>query len=325
MNWQPTISLSMAQKRSKIIDSIRNFFKQRNVLEVETPALSQGTITDVNIEVFSCKYNYLASNHEQNYTDLYLQTSPEFAMKRLLAAGFGDIFQISKAYRDEGFGRYHNPEFTLLEWYRIGYDHFQLMDEVAELLVRILACQIPEKISYQQLFIDSVGIDPLVADKDRLITLLADKGKLSDWMLKEDDIDLFLQIILSELIEPFIGQSRPCFIYNFPKSQASLAQLCPDDNRVAERFECYFKGVELVNGFHELIDATQQKQRFEEDNLKRKQKLLETKPIDVNFIAAIQAGIPKCAGVALGVDRLIMLACNADHIKEVLTFPIDNA
>lgn len=322
MNWQPTISIAVAKKRANIIDQIRHFFKERDVLEVDTPALSQSTITDVYIEAFKCRYNYLSSD---TAVPLYLQTSPEFAMKRLLAAGFGDIFQIGKAFRHEAFGRYHNPEFTLLEWYRLGYDHFQLMDEVAELLISILNCPQPEKITYQNIFIKHVNIDPLATSQQALLDLLDKENKLSDWIIQENDLDLCLQLVFSELIEINIGKSKPCFVYDFPKTQASLAKISPIDPRVAERFECYFKGIELANGFNELTNADIQRSRFDNDNLIRVNKGLEEKTIDENFIAALQSGLPDCAGVALGIDRLIMLACDVEQISEVITFPIQNA
>ncbi len=325
MDWQPTLSVEIARKRAQIIAQIRAFFHDKKVLEVETPALSQGTITDVHIEALDCHYNYLQESAVNKANQLYLQTSPEFAMKRLLASGYGDIFQICKAYRHEPFGRYHNPEFTLLEWYRLGFDHFQLMDEVAELLSLVLKCEEPEKLSYQQVFLHYVNIDPLTATTVELLHLLESRGKLSDWIVQEDDTDLLLQLIFSELIEPQIGKKVPCFIYHFPRTQAALAKISPIDNRVAERFECYYKGIELVNGFHELTDAKQQQQRFEQDNQIRKLKGLAEKPIDKKFIAALQTGLPACSGVALGIDRLIMLACNCAHISDVISFPINRS
>lgn len=325
MSWQSTLSWENAQQRAKILQQIRQFFVERDVLEVETPSLSQGTVTDVHLEGLTCRYNFLADSPINKSIPLYLQTSPEFHMKRLLASGYGCIFQIAKAFRHEEFGKYHNPEFTLLEWYRVNFDHFDLMNEVGELLKTILHCAEPIQKTYQDLFIEYTDLDPLTASRDDLLALISSKNKLSDWLVKEDDNDILLQFIFCEIIEPLIGQSEPCFVYNFPKSQASLAKLCPADNRVAQRFECYYQGVELVNGFNELTNHEVQVQRFQEDNAQRKDLNLQEKGIDQNFISALSHGLPQCSGVALGIDRLIMLALNADHIEQVITFPIANA
>lgn len=325
MSWQPTLTWEYAQERALILQRIRQFFAERNVIEVETPALSLGTVTDVHLEAFSCRYNFLSHCSENQFVNLYLQTSPEFHMKRLLASGYGCIFQIAKAFRHEEAGRFHNPEFTMLEWYRLGFDHFDLMKEVAELLTIILGCKETTQVTYQQLFINLVGIDPLTANRNELIFIIEKNGKLSDWLTMEQDNDILLQFIFSEIIEPKIGNITPCFVYNFPRSQASLAKISSEDNRVAERFECYFKGVELVNGFNELTNYESQYKRFQEDNKQREEKKLPEKPIDKHFIAALSQGLPQCSGVALGVDRLVMLALKAEHIEKVVSFPIENS
>ena len=325
MSWQPTLSWENAQKRARILKRIRQFFSDRDVLEVETPALSLGTVTDVHLDALSSRYNFLANSNDKESVDLYLQTSPEFHMKRLLASGYGCIFQIAKAFRHEEAGRYHNPEFTMLEWYRLGYDHFELMNEVGLLLQEVLHCSEPEQITYQQVFIEYVGIDPLVAKQECLLSIIKEHNKISDWLIAETDNDILLQFIFSEIIEPKIGNAKPCFVYNFPQSQASLAKICPVDTRVAQRFECYFKGVELVNGFNELTDADSQAQRFHEDNQQRVKLGMIAKPIDNNFIAALEHGLPQCSGVALGIDRLIMLALHATHIEQVISFSIDQS
>lgn len=322
MSWQPTLTWEYAQKRAQVLQQIRHFFNERDVVEVETPALSQGTVTDVHLDAITCRYNFLNDSSTEQATNLYLQTSPEFHMKRLIASGYGCIFQIAKAFRHEEAGRFHNPEFTLLEWYRLGFDHFKLMKEVAELLKRVLGCAEPTQITYQQLFIEWVSLDPLNATRDQLLTLIKKHDKLSEWLTLEQDNDILLQFIFSELIEPHIGNESPCFVYNFPRSQASLAKISPEDTRVAQRFECYFQGVELVNGFNELTDVDLQLERFQEDNRQREGFSLQIKPIEKNFIAALAQGLPQCSGVALGIDRLIMLALNAEHIEQVISFPI---
>jgi lysyl-tRNA synthetase class 2 len=213
----------------------------------------------------------------------------------------------------------------MLEWYRLGFDHFQLMEEVAVLLKITLKCQQPTQITYQDLFKRSVALDPLTASTEEVLNVIKQHNKISDWLLKENDIDILLQFVFSEIIEPTIGLTEPCFVYNFPRSQASLAKISACDHRVAERFECYFQGIELVNGFHELTDAQQQLERFQEDNFKRLQMGLPKRLIDKNFIQALQQGLPACSGVALGIDRLVMLALKITHIEQVQTFPIECA
>jgi lysyl-tRNA synthetase class 2 len=323
MSWQPTLTWEYAQKRAQILQTIRHFFNERNVVEVETPALSQGTVTDVHLEAITCRYNFLSNSSDEQATTLYLQTSPEFHMKRLLASGYGCIFQIAKAFRHEGAGRYHNPEFTLLEWYRLGFDHFSLMSEVSDLLKIVLACSEPTQITYQNLFIKQVNLDPLTATRTQLLTLIEHHNKLSEWLINEKDNDILLQFVFSEIIEPHIGNESPCFVYNFPCSQASLAKICIEEPRVAQRFECYFQGIELVNGFNELTDKDAQLQRFQVDNLTRKALSIREKPVDQKFLAALDHGLPQCSGVALGVDRLIMLALKIKHIEQTMSFPVD--
>ncbi|MGB1263818.1 MAG: elongation factor P--(R)-beta-lysine ligase [Cognaticolwellia sp.] len=325
MSWQPSMNWQYAKQRAKVLTMIRGFFLERDVVEVETPLLSNATVTDVHLDPFITQFNYSADSHIEQSIPLYAQTSPEFAMKRLLASGYGCCFQICKAFRHEQHGRYHNPEFTMLEWYRLGFDHFNLMDEVAALLQVILDCENVDRISYQEVFIREVAIDPLASSKAELLAFISERGLYSDWLANEDSVDTLLQFIMSEVIEPNIGQQTPCFIFNFPASQASLAKISHTDPRVAERFECYFKGVELANGFNELTDANTQLERFQQDNCLRIKQGKEARTIDNNFIAALAHGLPDCAGVALGVDRLIMLALEASHIDQVLSFPIENA
>lgn len=325
MSWQPSMSWQHAKQRANVLATIRKFFNERDVIEVETPLLSNGTITDVHLDPFITQFNYSTDSNIKEAKALYAQTSPEFAMKRLLASGYGCCYQICKAFRHEQHGRYHNPEFTMLEWYRVGFDHFQLIEEVAALLRDVLACKDTESISYQNLFLREVNIDPLKATNEELTTLISEHGMLSDWLINESSKDTLLQFVMSEIIEPRIGNDIPCFVYNFPASQASLAKISADDSRVAERFECYFKGIELANGFNELTDADQQLRRFRADNEIRSDMNKEQRPIDDNFIAALKHGLPKCSGVALGVDRLLMLALGAKSIDKVISFPIDNA
>ena len=321
LSWQPTASIDQLRQRARLLADLRQFFSQRDVLEVETPAMSQATVTDVHLCAFETQFVGPGYAHGQT---LYLMTSPEFHMKRLLAAGSGAIYQIGKAFRNEESGRYHNPEFTMLEWYRPGFDHHALMDEMDELLQLILQCGIAERMSYQEAFLQVLKICPLESSLAELKMVAAQLG-LSDIADPEEDRDTLLQLLFSIGVEAKIGQDVPVFVYDFPASQAALAQISPKDARVAERFEVYFKGIELANGFHELANGNEQLARFEADNRKRIEMGLPEQPIDLHLVEALRAGFPDCAGVAVGIDRLIMLALGHDHIDAVTAFPINIA
>ncbi|MFZ8199180.1 elongation factor P--(R)-beta-lysine ligase [Alteromonas portus] len=320
-SWQPTTTHEARVARAELLRTIREFFYARNVLEVDTPLLSNGTVTDEHLDAFDTQFNFASSGKP---TTLYLQTSPEYAMKRLLSADSGSIYQVCKAFRHEGEGRWHNPEFTMLEWYRLGFDHFALMDEVDALLQETLNTASAEKMTYQQAFQTYLKIDPLSADNDVLLKAMEEQN-IDIHAPQSLSYDSKLQLLFSYVIEPKIGNEKPCFIYDFPASQAALAKLSPVDERVAERFEVYYKGAELANGFHELSAAKEQRERFETDNEKRKETGLPAKPIDENFLSALDAGLPSCSGVALGIDRLLMLKTNASHIQEVINFTVSRA
>ena len=317
--WQPSASIKNLLTRAKLIEEIRRFFTDRGLLEVETPVLSEFGVTDVHLATFSTEF--ISPFGEQSKT-LWLSTSPEYHMKRLLAAGSGPIFQIGKVFRNEEAGTYHNPEFTMLEWYRPHFDMYRLINEVDDLLQQILECPPAESMSYQFAFQQYVGLDPLSADLSELV----EKAKKYQLMGAENESrDTLLQFLFSAVVEPQIGQEAPVVVYHFPASQAALAQISSEDLRVAERFEFYYKGLELANGFHELSDAREQLRRFQQDNLQREKMGLPVRAIDTRLLSALQAGIPNCSGVALGVDRLLMIAMGAEHIKEVISFAIDNA
>lgn len=320
-DWRPTAPLEALKQRAVILRKIRTFFAEREVLEVETPVLCNASVTDVHLHSFNTQFISPISPDEQA---LYLQTSPEFAMKRLLCAGSGAIYQITKSFRNEEAGRYHNPEFTMLEWYRPGFDDRQLMVEVDELLQHILETAPAEVMSYQQAFERVLGFNPHEISMASLKQQCAERGFASIAEI-EDDTDTLLQLLFSECIESEIGQHVPCLVHSFPATQAALARIDPDNPMVAKRFEAYFRGVELANGFHELADPVEQGERFECDNEKRSKMGLNKVPIDKRFLAALKQGLPDCAGVALGVDRLIMLALNKQHIREVVAFNVDNA
>ena len=317
--WQPTASVKNLLTRAKLLAEIRRFFTDRGLLEVETPVLSEFGVTDVHLATFSTEF--ISPFGEQSKT-LWLSTSPEYHMKRLLAAGSGPIFQIGKVFRNEEAGNRHNPEFTMLEWYRPHFDMYRLINEVDDLLQQILECPPAESMSYQFAFQQYVGLDPLSAD----LSELAEKAKKHQLIGAENENrDTLLQFLFSTVVEPQIGQEAPVVVYHFPASQAALAQISSEDLRVAERFEFYYKGLELANGFHELSDAREQLRRFQQDNLQREKMGLPVRAIDMRLLAALQAGIPNCSGVALGVDRLLMIAMGTESIKEVISFAIDNA
>ncbi|QCZ94607.1 elongation factor P--(R)-beta-lysine ligase [Salinimonas iocasae] len=320
-SWQPTTSHRTRHARAHLLREIREFFYARDVLEVDTPLLSQGSVTDVHLDAF---YTGFSHSHTGKAQSLYLQTSPEYAMKRLLCAQSGPIYQLCKAFRHEGAGRWHNPEFTMLEWYRPDFDHLMLMDEVNALLQQTLGTESGERFTYQQIMVRHTGLDPLAVTHGQLIDALPRLNINIDGpeRLSHDDL---LQLIFAMVVEPLIGQHRPCFVYGFPAGQAALARLSEQDPRTADRFEVYFKGAELANGFYELADADEQRKRFEQDNQMRQQMGMPTIAIDENFLQALEAGLPDCAGVALGVDRLLMLKTGATHIEQVINFPVSRA
>ncbi len=318
--WQPTADLDILRTRAAIIDNIRAFFKQRNVLEVETPLLSHATVTDPHIHSFA---TFLAHPGGRQASKLYLQTSPEFAMKRLLAAGIGSIYQICKAFRNEESGRLHNPEFTMLEWYRPLFDHHQLMDEMDEFLSCILQTSKAKRLSYRQLFLDYLNIDPHQAT----VLELKQIGEMFGLAISAPifDRDTWLQLLMSHLIEPKLTGEQPIFVYDFPKSQAALARIRDEEPPVAERFEVFVNGLEIANGYHELIDANEQRKRFRQDLQQRTKLQSEEVVQDERLLLALANGFPNCAGVAVGVDRLIMLAVEKNYLAEVIAFPVEYA
>ncbi|WP_392432527.1 elongation factor P--(R)-beta-lysine ligase [Yersinia sp. HM-2024] len=320
-SWQPSAPIANLLKRAAIMAEIRRFFADRGVLEVETPTMSQATVTDIHLVPFQTRF--VGPGAADGLT-LYMMTSPEYHMKRLLAAGSGSIYQLGRSFRNEEAGRHHNPEFTMLEWYRPHYDMYRLMDEVDDLLQQILECDSSERLSYQQAFLRHLDIDPLSADKAQLREAAA-KLDLSNIADTEEDRDTLLQLLFTVGVEPHIGRDKPAFVYHFPASQASLAVISTEDHRMAERFEVYFKGIELANGFHELTDGDEQLKRFEQDNRSREKRGLPQHPIDMNLIDALKHGLPDCSGVALGVDRLVMLALGAEKLSDVIAFPVNIA
>ena len=318
-SWRPTASSKMLRLRADTLAKIRAFFAERDVMEVETPLLASAPVTDLHLHALSCRYRGPGVDEGR---ELYLQTSPEFAMKRLLAAGSGPIYQICRATRNGEAGRRHNPEFTILEWYRPGWDHHRLMDEVDELLAAILGCGSGERLSYAATFERYAGIDVFAESNEALRLRVEDFGVKDVEGLTRDDL---LNLVLTHVIEPKVGHCQPTFIHDYPASQASLAKVRDGDPPLAERFEVFAEGVELANGYHELTDPAVQRRRFESDLEARRNLGLPEVPIDERLLAALEHGLPECAGIALGVDRLIMLAAGTRDIADVLTFPIDRA
>ncbi|HTM63925.1 MAG TPA: elongation factor P--(R)-beta-lysine ligase [Gammaproteobacteria bacterium] len=315
-SWKPSAQLSELRLRADVLNNIRAFFAARHVLEVETPLMCSTSVTDPFIESIPASYQ---SHPHQATVTYYLQTSPEYAMKRLLAADSGSIFQLCKSFRQGEQGRLHNPEFTMLEWYRIGFDHLQLMHEVDELLQLILRTQSADRITYQELFFHHLNLDAFTASLDDLRAC----AKANNLNTHDDinDRDTWLNLLLTHCIEPKLGPERPCMIYDFPASQSALARINAD-GKTAARFEVYYHGMELANGFHELQNADEQRRRFELNNKKREAEHLKQMPIDELFLQSLANGFPDCAGVALGVDRLVMLAAGKNCIQDVISFDI---
>lgn len=323
-DWQPTAPLSALALRAQLLARVRAFFGERGVLEVETPVLSAAAATDAQLTNLVTRYTGPGAPHGRT---LYLQTSPEFPMKRLLAAGSGPIYQICKVFRDGEAGRLHNPEFTLLEWYRPGFDHHKLMDEVEDLVRHALApwrtLGPAERLSYRDAFLRYADLDPHSADPDlfaaRAVVLGVHPPRAAL------DLDAWRDLVLTHVIEPRLGQQGPTFLHDYPASQAALARVRPGTPALAERFELYIDGVELANGYHELGDAQTQQARFAADLATRQATGRALVPMDERLLAALNHGLPDCAGVALGVDRLLMLAAGARSLDEVLAFPIARA
>ena len=320
MAWQPGCELEALKRRANLLSTVRRFFSEKAVLEVDTPLLSHSSVTDLHLASVTAQLNLPGYTSVKN---MYLQTSPEFAMKRLLASGSGSIYQIAKCFRDGERGKRHNPEFTMLEWYRPGFKLQGLMDEVAELLLLVVNLPVPEKITYQQAFQRYLNIDPH-RDSDEILSQLAKEktGICGDDLSRDDCLDL----LLTHCIEPKLGCEKPVFMTEYPASQASLAKVKERDGvLLAQRFELYVNGLELANGYDELVDADEQLQRFEADNEARKAHDLPEIPVDYNLVEALKSGLPECSGVALGLDRLQMVIQGAKCIDEVISFAVERA
>lgn len=304
---------------------IRGFFHERNVLEVDTPQLASAATTDPAIDSFQTDYTGPGAAHGK---PLYLCSSPEFFMKRLLAAGSGAIFQLAHVFRNGEHGARHNPEFMMLEWYRPGFDHHALMDEIDDLLVEVLDGLVDyraaRRIGYRDWFLEETGLDPWLDDTCAFRGFASEKLGIETLPALDDtDRDGWLDLVVTHWLEPRLGHKTQ-FVYDYPPSQASLARVRNGRYPVAERFELYAGGVELANGFHELTDAKEQAQRFEAENRCRVQRGQAEMPVDAALIGALAHGLPECSGVALGFDRLLMLATGASAIDAVMPFGLDH-
>ncbi|HWG72262.1 MAG TPA: EF-P lysine aminoacylase EpmA [Steroidobacteraceae bacterium] len=318
-SWRPTATLSALRRRAAMLAGAREFFAKRGVLEVETPLMSAAAVTDPQIESLATRVSGLAAPS-------YLCTSPEYAMKRLLAAGSGDIYQICKVFRDGERGRWHNPEFTLIEWYRLGMDDAALMSEVELLIGELLAPDrrlgAAERLSYSAALQRHAEVDAYAASDAALAAAAARHGIVCHADL---DRDARLDLLMGLIVGPQLGRGRPSFICDYPASQAALARLKPGSPPVAARFELYLDGIELANGFHELTDAAEQRARFTRDLELRRARGQVQPPPDERLLAALESGVPDCAGVALGFDRLVAIALGAARLADGMTFTIDGA
>lgn len=319
-NFKPTCDLQALKARAKLYQQIRQFFEQRDVLEVETPILSQAGVTDVHLASIQ------AQRHLQGKKlTHYLQTSPEFAMKRLLASGSGAIYQICKVFRDDEHGRKHNSEFTMLEWYRPHFSLKDLMFEVTDLLNVVLAERFgdvrPTVLSYKHAFIDRLDLNPLKATFSELKDAAHRVGINLDL---GDDRLAYIDLLFSHMVEPSLGFDTPVFLTDFPPELASLAKtkIDEDGELVAARFELYIEGLELANAYDELIDAAVLRSRFQADNAEREKLGLHVMPIDEYLLTALP-NMSECAGIALGIDRLLMVVMNQMKLEKVITFPAD--
>lgn len=347
--FRPTATLETLRLRAKWLAAIRHFFDERGFWEVDTPLLSRDRAIDANLSPFVTQWHATAeptaaSDCKDSRDTFYLQTSPEFAMKRLLAAGADAIYQLSHVFRNGEVGQLHNPEFTMLEWYRVGDSHLDQMDFVEELVASLLLPEllgarlqtepteagIPTtgpfaRTTYKAAFVRHVGVDVLKLTTSELRGVAADHGIVPPPGLTLQDRDGWLNLLLALLVEDKLGRDRPEFVYDYPATQAALSRIRLEDPPVAERFELYIDGIEICNGYHELTDAAELRQRIHDESTSRLENGVSTLPDESLLLAAMDAGLPRCAGVALGVDRLFQIALGATSVGEVIPFPFDRA
>ncbi|MCC7083466.1 MAG: EF-P lysine aminoacylase GenX [Pirellulales bacterium] len=323
LDYLPAASLELLRLRAELLSKLRSFFAERRFLEVETPILSADVVVDRHLEPLSAMLADIPRRPEGGRR-LWLQTSPEFGMKRLLAAGATEIYQVTRAFRGGEIGPLHNPEFTMVEWYRVGDDMSAGMKLLSDLCESLLHCGPAERLSYATAFERHVGVNPHLATTNELAAA-AERLRADVPSGLNDDRDGWLNALLATCVEPHLGRRQPTILFGYPASQAALAIVRNDNPPVAERFELYVSGIELANGYHELLDATELRRRNAANNAARIAEEKPPLPEYSRLLAAMEAGLPPCCGVALGFDRLVMLAAGAATISEVMAFPIDRA
>ncbi|MGQ9607058.1 MAG: EF-P lysine aminoacylase EpmA [Thermogutta sp.] len=324
--FHPSASWEVLRLRAELLRRIRGFFDQRGFLEVETPLLSADTVVDRHLDPFSVEIagggNLAATAAGQ---PRWLQTSPEFAMKRLLASGGKAIYQITRAFRQGEVGPLHNPEFTIVEWYRVGDNMAAGIGLLGELVVELLECPPPAAVTYRDVFLEHLSLDPLTADAAELERAARSRLPSVPESFAADDRDGWLDLLLSECIQPRLGRGRPVVVCDYPVSQAALAMVRPTDPPVAARFELFAEGLELANGYLELLDADVLRDRIRSANQWRLRDGKAVLPETNRLLAAMEAGLPRCVGVALGFDRVVMLRAGKNNIRQVMAFPFDIA
>ena len=320
--WEPTATRDALRLRAAFNRLVRGFFEARGVLEVETPVMSLAGNTEPNIASFALTFSGRTDGAPRTR---WLRTSPEFALKRLLAAGVGDCYELGRVFRDGEAGGRHNPEFTMLEWYRVGWDHLRLLEETVALVRAALALvgrdASPVTITFRELYWQHLQLDALTADVETLRRALGDVRVDPEGLTRDDWLDL----LMTHRLQPMFGNDVLLAVHDWPASQAALARIRADDPPVAERFELYLGPLELANGYHELRDAEEQQARFERDGRVRAQRGLPAIPMDGALLSALGHGLPDCAGVALGVDRLLMALLGTPRIADVLAFDFAHA
>lgn len=313
-DWRPCSGPEAAASRAAMLQRIRAYFAREKVLEVDTPALGSAAVSDVQIESLEI------GRSQVSMVPLYLHTSPEFPMKRLLAAGYPDIYSICRVFRDGEAGRRHQPEFTMIEWYRHGMELEQIVDDTVALTSAALAqaalADAPAIVEYRDVFRESTGVDPLDSGSDELAAL-ADKDLRATIGNERND---WLDWLFATRVAPLLAKDRLTVVRHYPASQAALARLCPGDERVADRFEVFLGDTELANGYVELTDAAEQRRRIEADNAERARRGRPVRPVDNALLEALESGLPRCAGVAMGLERLQMVLHNTDDIRDVISF-----
>lgn len=310
-DWRPGADFEMLQRRADLYASIRSFMQACDIVEVETPLLSTAAVSDPALESLAVK---------RSDAEHYLQTSPELAMKRLLAAGSGPIYQIARVFRDGERGRLHHPEFTLLEWYRPGYAVPEFLDEL-DAFLECIGLPRARRVKYAEAFQAATGLDPHTAADDELLQSAQAYGLIG----LQCSRSALLDFLFTARVQPGLTKPRCQVIYDFPAEQAALARIRPGTPPVAERFELFIDGMEIANGFNELCDAGEQRTRFQADQAERRRRGLPVRPLDERFLGALESGFPVCCGVAVGLDRLLMALTGARHIDQVLAFPIERA